>query len=755
MSKHLRSALGILLGFLLALGAAAQDFRAAFDRLDSNFNQGLGHSLSSNDNGDLAWHEGYLLQAYLQLYRKTGEPRYLQNVVRHAEGILAQRDDRAGRTDYRGRSEATWISTKYTEGEPYAWAVHTGILCFPMADWAATVLQDSSLHGLRSTSTGAFKGQSFKSIADRFILECERSIQAHEDQWVEDPLGWDSKDSIFGSYRHRPDAAFNCAGTLYPLNKNQTMGLALLALYQATGKAAYRDRVVRLANDFHRALRWFPKTNHYEWRFWGNFPHCQSNRMEDISHAGISIDFAVLCAEAGIVFTETDLQRLANTFLVKVYKGPSYLANHVHGQSYPSQRPNQWIDQGARWLKLAPYAPEMVPIMADYYLERGAWSRQLNSGSRLLGVAHLACYAPDLSIKAVQRGRAKWGIDHDLLATDHAIEVCGSYGVKEWTANNHQLRLRWLHSSVPAMGWKSMIPWGTQGRIALSDDGRRLVDFPEGFQGNYPRQELPLPLGFRFEALSRIHVLGATVPELLVFSSDRPEVLVMRLVGQTWCWQWRSTGLNEGLLDWRPLRKGGEGVALTLSGKVVFGKKVSDGFIWTTALPTTEHGRVLAIAGIEKEPQLLVLATQDGSRGVLDTRSWKCQWSFSAPHDHRMKALAGWIGQEGYLGLREYDGDTWWWQWPEREKEDTLMSWQPVSLNRLSETSGPWFTVSEGVEVIRILPEAALLPKGLSKGYIPQFKLVLLPPHTALELVRGPAQKRTRLQRWLKRPQRL
>jgi hypothetical protein len=98
---------------------AARDYAqpATFDALDRSYRNGRGNSLANNDQGALAWGESYFLQSYLLMYDATGNRRYLEKFVAHADRVLARRDSARGVTDYRGLSLPAWrTANPYTVG---------------------------------------------------------------------------------------------------------------------------------------------------------------------------------------------------------------------------------------------------------------------------------------------------------------------------------------------------------------------------------------------------------------------------------------------------------------------------------------------------------------------------------------------------------------------------------------------------------------------------------------------------------------
>ena len=85
-----------------------------------------------NEYGSLAWGESFILDSLLDMYESTGDESYLDEFVVHADAVIAQGDDFAGRFDYRGRSLPGWgtsgpytlatIDLPDTVGQP-AWQV--------------------------------------------------------------------------------------------------------------------------------------------------------------------------------------------------------------------------------------------------------------------------------------------------------------------------------------------------------------------------------------------------------------------------------------------------------------------------------------------------------------------------------------------------------------------------------------------------------------------------------------------------------
>lgn len=89
---------------------------ATFDALDAA--GGDWAMYATNETGAYAWQEAYVLRAYLAMYRATGDTRYLDKFVLHANAVVARTDKARGVPDYRGRSLPAWRT-----GGSYTYAV--------------------------------------------------------------------------------------------------------------------------------------------------------------------------------------------------------------------------------------------------------------------------------------------------------------------------------------------------------------------------------------------------------------------------------------------------------------------------------------------------------------------------------------------------------------------------------------------------------------------------------------------------------
>ena len=359
-----------------AAEAHAVTSRVRYEEANASINSGDGYKTSNNENATLAWGESYIMMSYMAMYRATGDTLYLDRLADHADHVHASRDDVAGVTEFNGKSSACWRCTKYQpNNEPYCYVVHSGMLTYPMADLSALIYETPALW-----EVATYDGSTYKEKADLFVARVEEVVAYHDFQWHIGPgVGQ-------GHYVFDPAASFlDHAGDEMPLNQQNAMGRTLVALYLATGKAEYLQKAIGLANRFAAALA-LQGSGAYAWNYWGGG---YSAPGEDISHAAINVDFARICGEHGIVFSETDLRRFGNTFFKNVYKDSSTLADNVGGTG--STNGGSYKPQCGRWVPLSPYHPSVYAIVRNIY---DSYDTATGSGSVVLGFANLALYEP-------------------------------------------------------------------------------------------------------------------------------------------------------------------------------------------------------------------------------------------------------------------------------------------------------------------------------------------------------------------------
>lgn len=356
-------ALVAFLGRHLAFSRSRESLRVDRAWLVERFDALLGRQVEAatkepltNESGGIAWGWSYQLAALAEMLDATRDPKYAEWFVKVADQVVAARDDRHNRRDeYRGRVVPAWGSSRYSGGKHYAWAVHTGMITAPMARFAAVVRQDENL--------SARFGDDAARLADR----AAESLAVHDDQYREGPA--EGEGYLYGLHLDKH----------LPLNQQNAPARGWLFLADAGQAGPYRERAKALARFYKNRLR-TTETGACDWSYWPGLDG-PGRGSEDVSHAAINADFMVICYEHGIVFEDTDLDRLEKTLLNSVIVADHAISDHVGG----STSRNNHASQVYRWSRLARHR-EPVRLRLIQLLRAG----HVGPGSTgAIGIAHL------------------------------------------------------------------------------------------------------------------------------------------------------------------------------------------------------------------------------------------------------------------------------------------------------------------------------------------------------------------------------
>lgn len=293
----------------------------------------------SNDEGHLAWRTCYRMAALNEMYRVTGDAKYLRLNLLWAEAVMAARDDRSGRKRWNGRVGPVWSSEKYGRYGRTAYLVHTAMIVYPM-------LELLHLEGVSSPRS------------QRLLQAALASIAAHDEQWRDGP-GQEE-----GYYVYTREQDEDLAGQPLPVNRGNAMAKCLWLAWKLTGKPVYRERALALARFFKNRLQLTP-TGAYTWPY--DIPAREDGRSrppEDSSHGALTASLAPLLEADGEVFSRVDLQRFAATVVHGVTGENGVISGDVAGSEKADPA---WVDLPARWLEFSPYHRAVYPRIASYY----------------------------------------------------------------------------------------------------------------------------------------------------------------------------------------------------------------------------------------------------------------------------------------------------------------------------------------------------------------------------------------------------
>jgi hypothetical protein len=251
--------------------------------------------------GNNAWGLAYWMHAYNEMYRVTKDPKYLAANLRYTEAMLAARDDKQGLVLWTGAIAPAWSSDKYAERGRAVFAVHTGMIVYPMLDLLLLLREAPEVLAPDSERYQDIQRQALETTA------------YHDRQWRDGPgegeghyVGVDQEDIL--------------EGKVLPGNRLSAMGRVLWTAWKLTGDESYRDRAIALGHYIKNRLG-VGSDGAYYWEYWlseepvtGTVER-EAVNGEDTSHGQLTASFPFMLAADGEVFDETDMQRFAMTVL--------------------------------------------------------------------------------------------------------------------------------------------------------------------------------------------------------------------------------------------------------------------------------------------------------------------------------------------------------------------------------------------------------------------------------------------------------
>jgi hypothetical protein len=307
---------------------------AKFDTMDQALKKGEGYSSYTNEYGELAWGESYLLEAYLDMFEGTRDTKYLAKFVRQADRVIGNMDQKQGKRDYKGRSAIGWGTARYSKrGEQVVWLVHSGMITYPMARFAWLVKKDKLI--------------GFQKDADRYAEVAKSAMSLFDRNWIY------GKASGTGYYQFDPDEPINAnephPPMPLPFNMQLAAGRTFLMLYQLTGDQADLQKAAGLALHFKNNVQKVTEGS-FSWNYWYGKGLEKYKGVEDISHGAIDVDFAILAYRAGVVFNKEDMISFLRTFTKKISKNGKF-AEKVDGTGAADTYKNQ----AGLWLELSEF----------------------------------------------------------------------------------------------------------------------------------------------------------------------------------------------------------------------------------------------------------------------------------------------------------------------------------------------------------------------------------------------------------------
>lgn len=244
------------------------------------------------------------------------------------------------------------------EEQYYAPAIHVSQICFALLEFCKVVDNDPTL----TKTYGVYK-QTYVEAAMSALEVYEGDYRQLQDA---------------GYYVVPEDAPSDFEGTDAPLNHNMSMATCFLLLYRITRRVEYKLRSMALLKTFRMSLTqvnlggrtclvwpyFVPFLDNYGGTGLGTRSRWRAGRkgnprMEDMSHAVISVEAAITAHELGIEITPGDLQSMANTFESATSNGT--LSNYVDGTAGYGK----YDDIAGRWAVLEPWSKRVYALSRD------------------------------------------------------------------------------------------------------------------------------------------------------------------------------------------------------------------------------------------------------------------------------------------------------------------------------------------------------------------------------------------------------
>ncbi|HCU38562.1 MAG TPA: hypothetical protein DGT21_25030 [Armatimonadetes bacterium] len=294
----------------------------------------------------LAWGTSYAMLTLNLLFEVTGDTAYLEKQFDLAEQAFRKRDidlaaatgNQAKYTDYqRNRVMSAWGTGSYSQGQYTCWAVHAGMVCFPVAET------------VRLVRAGGEKTTAYSQRAGALVPLIEEAMTEFDSEWRDGPEPGQG-------YYLFPN------GSILPLNQQNAPGRALFVLAELTGKQEYRDKADKLAAFMKSKLTHVADGDYYLWAYSPGSPTGAPGRGEDVSHAAINAHFMYLAWSYGSTFDDTEMARLTRTFTDALYLGNGQFSGTVGGNT-----PNDnYTPQLPRWCALARFDPRVEQYLLEY-----------------------------------------------------------------------------------------------------------------------------------------------------------------------------------------------------------------------------------------------------------------------------------------------------------------------------------------------------------------------------------------------------
>ncbi len=271
-----------------------------------------------------AWGMSYALRAFIRLYELTGDDIWLERAVSWADYYVEYSDVNGDGEPAWGNYNSTWGMDRYDFVE---FTVHDGKICTPLLEVARLIRQDGEL----------FSAPVLSGKADTYVSLVKQVVDRHHSFWTDV-----SDDS--GYYWNDPGNA-----EMIIINRFAVLGTAEIMLADITGNSTYLEKPRKMARFIKDNMRYISECDCYQWPYGlGEY-----NKIEDISHGSLDLEFMIRAYDHGLHFNLTDMERLVNTYQRRIWQGVKMFDTGVG----LGQKVDGSVDPGNDYTRLAKIWP--------------------------------------------------------------------------------------------------------------------------------------------------------------------------------------------------------------------------------------------------------------------------------------------------------------------------------------------------------------------------------------------------------------
>lgn len=281
----------------------------------------------NNDIGRFSHDDSPAILALLELYKLTGDERYLTKLIFLIDKIL-QNDDisRGLADDHRGGIiYSGWSSTRYT--------LDNSRTIFLMGD--ALIL------------ISILKSYNYLMIKNEFNIDTSSWLKRAEKEFnLIFEKDWVNFSNDMGFFQ---DNYFDSIGLNMPMNQYAVVGELCLELYLATGNSLYKDYSVKTGN--YLKAQMIEKEKSFVWYYKLPSVNYPEIRYDDFSHSQLVWRFIHSMYQSDLIFDEEYINKIVGTFRFEVMDGEKVFFYFGGKLNENKQAPQNYLHKEFPWLE--------------------------------------------------------------------------------------------------------------------------------------------------------------------------------------------------------------------------------------------------------------------------------------------------------------------------------------------------------------------------------------------------------------------